>query len=183
VGFFVAALTCAGTISAVLAVYYWQLGNNNIILDTASAKDFVIKYHLPSREIYCSCSIPLSNRGEQQGMVNNIFCQPVYCGEIMKELEIISAIHLMQKNSTENQYWESLILKKNDCYLTKLEVKIRSLIELPLVIKELPQLTILIYYQIVGRKRIEWKLAEVSFNLTRETSSLLGNKTNRGEEI
>lgn len=174
-GFLVAALACAGSLSAALAVYYWQLGNNNILLDTASAREIEVKHHHSSREIYCSCLIPLSNIGEQQGMVNNIFCQPVYYGKIMNELEIIPSIRLVQRNMAENWYWESLILKRNDCYLTELRVKISSLIELPLVIKKIPQLTILLYYQVVGRKGIKWKLAEISFDLT--------GKTDRGEEL
>lgn len=174
-GVLVAALACAGSLSAALAVYYWQLGNNNILLDTASAREIEVRHHHSSQEIYCSCLIPLSNRGEQQGMVNNIFCQPVYCGKIMKELEIIPAIRLVRKNLKEEWYWESLILKRNDCYLTELCVKIRSQIELPLVIKEVPRLTVLIYYQVVGRKGLKWKLAEISFNLA--------GKTDRGEAV
>lgn len=49
--------------------------------------------------------------------------------------------------------------------LTELEVVIRSRLELPLVVREAPRITILIYYQVVGRKGIDWMLAEISFDL------------------
>lgn len=171
VGFLIAMLACAGALSAALAVYYWQLGNNNILFETASARDIEVKHNISAREIYCRCLIPLSNKGEQQGMVNNVFCQPVYCGKIMKDLEILPRIRLVRGKLRENGYWESLLLKRNDRFLTELEVIISSQLEIPFIIKEVPRLTILIYYQVVGRKGIDWRLAEMSFNLARKDTA------------
>ncbi|MDN5365943.1 MAG: hypothetical protein PWP44_1146 [Thermacetogenium sp.] len=164
-GFLIALLACAGTLSAALAVYYRQVGNHNILFETPKARDVEVKHDIPAREIRCRCLIPLTNRGKQQGMVNNVFCQPVYCGKIMKELEILPRIRLLREKLRENGYWESMLLKSSDSMLTELEVVIRSRLELPLVVREVPRLTILIYYQVVGRKGIDWRLAEISFDL------------------
>ncbi|HBG22159.1 MAG: hypothetical protein PHX16_06285 [Syntrophaceticus sp.] len=169
-GFLVAFAACAGTISAALAVYYWHLGNHNILLDTAAAYEFVVRHDIPRNEITCSCLIPLSNKGEQQGMINNVFCQPVYCGKIMDELTISSHLCLvedeMKDEMRENSYWKSLILKRNDHFDTKLVVKIHnSSIDIASLVQELDHIQMLIYYQVVGRKGIQWRLAELSVPL------------------
>ncbi len=167
-GFMVAVIACAGTLSAALTFYYLHLGDNNILLETTATYDLVVQYDLPGREIHCRCLIPLSNKGKQQGMVNNVFCQPVYCGKVMKKLEIISHLHLTREPSRENGYWESLILKTNDYFITELEVVIRSQVPIPSLLQEVPRLTILIYYQVVGRKGIQWRLAELPLPLKRK---------------
>lgn len=164
--FLVALLACAGTLSAALALYYWQLGNQNIIFDVDAVQDLVVQYDSEKNEIICRCSIPLTNRGEQQGMVNNVFCQPVYCGKIMKGMEIKSHISVVKEQERENGYWESLIVKKDACFMTKLEVRIRhNSVDIPTLIRQVPRLTIVIYYQVVGRKGIQWKLAELPLPL------------------
>lgn len=168
-GFLIALATCAGTISAALAVYYWHLGNHNIILDSAAASEFIVEHNIPQNKITCYCLIPLSNKGEQQGMVNNVFCQPVYCGKIMDELTISSHLYLVRKEKDEIQessYWKSLILKKNAHFDTKLVVNIQnSSISLASLVQELDRIQLLIYYQVVGRKGIQWRLAELSVPL------------------
>lgn len=164
-GFLVAFFACAGTLSAALAVYYWHLGNHNILIDTAAASEFVVEHDIPHNEITCSCLIPLSNKGEQQGMLNNVFCQPVYCGKIMNELTISSHLCLVKDEMRKNSYWESLILKKSDHFDTELVVKIRSSIDISSLIQELDHIQMLIYYQVVGRKGIQWKLAELPMPL------------------
>jgi hypothetical protein len=167
-GFLVAFLACAGTLSAALAVYYWRLGNHNILLDTAAAYEFSVEHDFAGGEIHCSCLIPLSNNGEQQGMVNNVFCQPVHCGKIMKDLEIGSHLRLIRNTIRKNGYWESLILKKNDYFTVELVVNIRSGVYISSLVRELPYLKMLIYYQVVGRKGIQWKMAEISLPLTKK---------------
>ena len=174
--FLVAFAACAGTISAALAVYYWRLGHHNIFLDAAAASEFVVQYDSSRHEITCSCLIPLSNQGEQQGMINNVFCQPVYCGKIMDELTISSYLCLvedmMEDQLRENSYWKSLILKRNDHFNTKLVVKIHSSsITMTSLVQKLDQIQMLIYYQVVGRKGIQWRLAELSLPLVTQGDS------------
>ncbi|MGB4504843.1 MAG: hypothetical protein WBI44_08105 [Syntrophaceticus sp.] len=164
----VAFLACAGTLSAALAVYYWRLGNHDILLDTAAAYDFNVQHDHARGEIHCSCLIPLINKGEQQGMVNNVFCQPVYCGKIMNDIEIKSYLCLVTNNTRKKSYWESLILKKGDNFITELNVIISSNINISTLISVVPQMKIAIYYQVVGRKGIQWRLAEISIPLKKE---------------
>ncbi|HHV35269.1 MAG TPA: hypothetical protein GXX59_06780 [Syntrophomonadaceae bacterium] len=168
-GFLVAFIACASTLSAALAAYYWRLGNHNILLDTAAAHEFIVQHHVSGSEIDCSCLIPLSNKGEQQGMVNNVFCQPVHCGKIMNDLEISSHLRLVRDNMRKNGYWESLILKKNDYFITELAVKIRSRINISSLIREVPCMKMIIYYQVIGRKGIQWRLAEISIPLQKNS--------------
>ncbi|HHW28715.1 MAG TPA: hypothetical protein GXX21_04055 [Syntrophomonadaceae bacterium] len=164
--FLVAFLACAGTLSAALALYYWHLGDQNILFDIDAVQDLLVQHDPERNEIICRCSLPLTNRGEQQGMVNNVFCQPVYCGKIMKGMEIKSQINVVKDKARENGYWESLIVKKNAHFMTQLEVRIRhNSVDIPTLIRQVPRLTIVIYYQIVGRKGIQWKLAELPLPL------------------
>lgn len=167
-GFLVAFLACASTLSAALAVYYWHLGDHNILLNSEAAHELIIQHDFSSGEIYCSCLIPLANKGNQQGMVNNVFCQPEYCGKIMNDLEIKSHLCLVRNTMRKNGYWESLILKKNDYFITKLEVTIRSRINISSLIREVPHMKMLIYYQVVGRKGIQWRLTEIPLPLKRK---------------
>lgn len=164
-GFLVAFLAGACTLSAALAIYYWHLGNHDILLETAAAYHFIVQQNVSGGEIRCSCLIPLSNKGERQGMVNNVFCRPVYCGKIMNDLDIRSHLRLVRNIMRKNGYWESLILKKNDFFVTELEVIIRSRINTSSLIQEVPCLKMLIYYQVIGRKEIQWRLAEISMPL------------------
>ncbi len=170
-GFLVAFLACASTLSAALAVYYWHLGDQNILFEVEAARDLVVQHDHMRDEIICRCLIPLTNKGELQGMVNNVFCQPVYCGKIMKGMEIKA--HLRVKDQIrENGYWESLILKKNAYFLTELEVRINhTLFDIPTLISKVPRLTMVIYYQVVGRKGIQWRLAELALPLKNAQSS------------
>ncbi|HBI27838.1 MAG TPA: hypothetical protein DDY25_08935, partial [Peptococcaceae bacterium] len=61
---------------------------------------------------------------------------------------------------------KSLILKRNDHFDTKLVVKIHnSSIDIASLVQELDHIQMLIYYQVVGRKGIQWRLAELSVPL------------------
>ena len=71
----------------------------------------------------------------------------------MKGMEIRSQINVVKEQARENGYWESLILKKDAYFLTQLEVRIRhSSVDIPTLIRQVPRLNIIIYYQVVGRK-------------------------------
>ena len=73
---------------------------------------------------------------------------------------------MVKEQARENGYWESLILKKNAYFLTQLEVRIRhNSVDIPTLIRQVPRLTIVIYYQVVGRKGIQWRLAELPLPL------------------
>lgn len=163
--FILAALTFTGTLAAGLAVYFWYQGDSIIVFETDAAHNFQISKNDANREIYCRCLIPLVNKGKQNGMVINALCQPSYCGKIMSKLEIIPRIHLYQEPPKDSGYWEAVIIKKNSKHLAELEVKIRSLADLERVIRDVQHLTIIIHYQTVGRDGIQWKLAEVKFDL------------------
>jgi hypothetical protein len=99
-------------------------------------------------------------------MVINVFCQPMYCGKVMEKLEIIPRLRLSREPLRRNGYWEAVIIKKNTTHLTELEVKIRAQIDLRSLINEVPHLTVLIYYQTVGRNGMQLRLAEIQFDLT-----------------
>jgi len=172
-GFLVAFITCAGAVSAALAVYYLSSGNHNILLDTEGARQFAVQSDHAGREICCSCLLPLANKGEQQGMVNNVFCQPVYGGKIMNDLEIRAHLRLAAEEKGENSYWKSVILKKNDCLTTELKLVVRSRVDLSALLGALPRVKVLIYYQVVGRKGIEWKLAEITMPLERKQKKVV----------
>ena len=43
--FLVAFLACAGTLSAALALYYWQLGDHNILFDIEAVQDLLVQHN------------------------------------------------------------------------------------------------------------------------------------------
>jgi hypothetical protein len=53
-------------------------------------------------------------------------------------------------------------------FTVELVVNIRSGVYISSLVRELPYLKMLIYYQVVGRKGIQWKMAEISLPLTKK---------------
>ncbi len=164
-GVLAAVLACAGTFSAALAIYYWRLGNHNIILDVDKAHHFRTEHKSKPNEIHCSCLIPLINTGQQQGMVNNVFCQTAHYGKIMEDLKITAQIYLVEDTIEQSPYWRSLIIQNKDHFTLRLTVEIQSNIDIAPLIQEIPSIKVAIYYQLVGRKGIQWKMAELSLPL------------------
>lgn len=163
-----ALFTFAGGLTAALAIYFWHQGDSDIVFEVKDAHAFQVKHEPFNREIYCRCLIPLTNRGRQHGMVVNVFCQPMYCGKVMEKLEIVPRLRLCREPLRQNGYWEAVIIKKNTTHLAELEVKIRARIDLSSLVREVPRLTMLIFYQTVGRNGMQLRLAEIQFDLTGE---------------
>lgn len=163
--FILAALACLGTLAASLAVYFHYQGDSEIIFDAAASRDSRVTKNMLQRIIRCRCLIPLSNRGRQSGMVINVFCQPMYYGKIMEQLDIAARLRLLDTPARRNDYWEAVIIKKGTVRLAELEVTVRSQIDLPKVAREIPSLRVIIYYQVVGRDGIQWRLSEARFDL------------------
>jgi len=163
--FLLALFTFAGSLTVALALFFWYQGDSEIVFKTEAAHTFQVKHEPLKREIYCRCLIPLTNQGRQHGMVINVFCQPMYYGKIMEKLEMIPRLRLCREPLRKNGYWEAVIIKKKTTHLTELEVKIRAQIDLKSLVKEVPRLTVLIYYQTVGRNGIQLQLAEIQFDL------------------
>ncbi len=163
--FIVAALAFAGTLTGALAAYFWYQGDSEILFETDAVRDVSVVMNAANREIHCRCLIPLTNRGRQQGMVVNVFCQPMYYGKIMEKLEILPRLRLLRQPMRESGYWEAVIIKKNTSQLVELELTIRSHTDLNDVIREIPWLTVIIHYQVVSKSGISWHLAETRFNL------------------
>lgn len=164
--FILAALACMGTLSATLAVYFRYQGDSEILFDTRAAREYRVTKNMLQRVIRCRCLIPLANRGRQNGMVINVFCQPMYYGKIMEQLDITARLRLLDTPPRQNSYWEAVIIKKNAAHLVELEVAIRSQADLFRVTREIPSLKVIIYYQVVGRDGIQWHLSEAQFDLT-----------------
>ncbi|MGD0153197.1 MAG: hypothetical protein ABSC17_05470 [Thermacetogeniaceae bacterium] len=163
--FILAAVACIGTLTATLAVYFRYQGDSEIVFDTRAARDYRVTKNTLQRTIRCRCLIPLANRGRQNGMVINVFCQPMYYGKIMEQLEIAAKLRPLDAPLRQNGYWEAVIIKKNAASLVELEVAIRSRADLHIVAREIPHLKVIIYYQVVGRDGIQWHLSEVQFDL------------------
>ncbi len=163
--FILAVLACMGTLTATLAVYFYYQGDSDIIFDTPAARDWRISKNMLQQIIRCRCLIPLSNRGRQNGMVINVFGQPMYYGKIMEQLEIAVRLRLLDAPPRQNSYWEAIIVKKHTSRLVELELTIRTQANLRRIIREIPRLNAIIYYQVVGRDGIQWRLAEVQFDL------------------
>lgn len=163
--FILAGLAFSGTLSAALAAYFWYQGNSAITFDTDAAQETSIIADHQAREISCRCLLPLTNRGRQQGMVLNVFCMPMHYGRIMDQLDVQARLRLLREPLRANAYWEAIIVQKEAAYLTELEVTIRSQLALDAVIREIPWLTILIYYQVVDRRDLKWRLSEIRFHL------------------
>ena len=163
--FILAALACLGTLAASLAVYFHYQGDSEIAFDTVAARDSRVTKNMPQRTIRCRCLIPLANRGRQNGMVINVFCQPMYYGKIMERLDITARLRLLEAPARRNDYWEAVIVKKNTVRLVELEVTVHSQVDLFSVTREIPCLKVIIYYQVVGRDGIQWRLAEAQFDL------------------
>lgn len=172
--FLLATLGFAGTVTAALATYFRFQGDCKIYLETEAARDFSLTHHPGEEGILCRCTIPVTNGGKQQGMLLNVFCQPMYCGKIMEQLEIIPSFRLLRE-PYRHGYWEAVIVKKQTTMMAELELKIRYQGELEKIIKEVPRLSILIHYQAVGRSGFQWRVAEVKFDLYRL-------KRNKGEQ-
>lgn len=166
VEFLLAALGVTGSITAALAFYFWYQGGSDITFDTGAARDFQIQADYEKREITCRCRFPLINRGRQQGMVLNAFCQPMYCGRIMNSIEILPKLRLLKEPLRQDGYWEAVLLKPDHSFPVEMQVRVRSQHDLSLVVKEIPRLSLVIYFQTVGREGIRWRLAEVGFNLS-----------------
>jgi hypothetical protein len=163
--FILAGLACLGTMAAGLAVYFRCQGDSEIVFDTAAARDSRVTKNMLQRVIRCRCLIPLSNLGRQNGMVINVFCQPMYYGKIMEQLDITARLRLLTSPLRHNNYWEAVIIKKHTTQLAELEVTIRSQADLARVVREIPRLKVIIYYQVVGRDGIQWRLSEAHFNM------------------
>lgn len=163
--FILAALACLGTLTATLAVYFRYQGDSEIVFDTAAARESRVTKNMLQRVIRCRCLIPLANRGRQNGMVINVFCQPMYYGKIMEQLDIAARLRLPTAPLRHNSYWEAVIVKKNTTQLAELEVTIRSRADLVRVAREIPRLKVIIYYQVVGRDGIQWRLSEAHFDM------------------
>ena len=163
--FILAVLACVGTLSATLAVYFRYQGDSEILFDTKATQDYRVTKNVLQRVIRCHCLIPLANRGRQNGMVINVFCQPMYYGKIMEQLDITARLRLLDAPPRQNSYWEAVIVKKNTAHLVELEVTIRSQADLFRVAREIPSLKVIIYYQVVGRDGIQWHLSEAKFDL------------------
>ncbi len=162
--FILAALACIGTLTATLAVYFRYQGDSEIVFDAKAARDYRVTKNMLQRTIRCRCLIPLANRGRQNGMVINVFCQPMYYGKIMEQLEITAKLRPMDA-PVRNGYWEAVIVKKKTASLTELEVAIYSKADLHIVAREIPRLKVIIYYQVVGRDGIQWHLSEAQFDI------------------
>lgn len=163
--FLLAAIACLGTMTAGLAIYFRYQGDSDILFDTQAARNYRVFKNVLQRTIHCQCLIPLINRGRQNGMVINVFCQPMYYGKIMEQLEIASHLRLLDAPLRRNNYWEAVIVKKKSTQLTELTVTIRPQADIRTVVREIPRLKVIIYYQMVGRDGIQWRLAEVQFDL------------------
>ncbi len=163
--FILAALACLGTLAASLAVYFHYQGDSEITFDTGAARDSRVTKNMLQRSIRCRCLIPLANHGRQNGMVINVFCQPMYYGKIMEQLDITARLRLLDAPARRNGYWEAVIVKKNTARLVELDVTVRSQVDLTMVAREIPCLKVIIYYQVVGRDGIQWHLSEAQFNL------------------
>jgi hypothetical protein len=163
--FILAALACLGTLAASLAVFFHYQGDSEIIFDTTATRDSRVIKNMLQRTIRCRCLIPLANRGRQNGMVINVFCQPMYYGKIMEQLDITARLRLLEAPARRNAYWEAVIVKKNSAQLVELEVTVRSQVDLLRVAREIPSLKTIIYYQVVGRDGIQWHLSEARFDL------------------
>jgi hypothetical protein len=163
--FILATLACLGTLAATLAVYFRYQGDSEIIFNTGAARDSRVTKNMPQRIIHCRCLIPLANRGRQNGMVINVFCQPMYYGKIMEQLEVSARLRLLDAPARRNGYWDAVIVKKNTTRLVELETIIRSQVDLFRVAREIPCLKVIIYYQVVGRDGIQWHLSEAQFDL------------------
>ena len=163
--FILAALACLGTLAASLAVFFHYQGDSEIAFDTAAARDSRVTKNMPQRTIRCRCLIPLANRGRQNGTVINAFCQPMYYGKIMEQLDITARLRLLEAPVRRNGYWEAVIVKKNTAHLVELEVTIRSQVDLHRLAREIPSLKAIIYYQVVGRDGIQWHLSDARFDL------------------
>ncbi len=163
--FLLAALVCLGTLTAAMAVYFKYQGDCDILFDTQAVRNQQVSKQMLQRTIYCHCLIPMVNRGRQNGMVINVFCQPMYYGKIMEQLEIAARMRLLDAPLRQNGYWEAVISKKKTTQLAELAVTIRSHADLRTVIREIPCLQVIVYYQVVGRDGIQWRLAEARFEL------------------
>lgn len=172
--FLLALSIFAGTLTAALAGYFWYQGDSDIVFETQSTRDFKIEHNPSKQEVYCRCLIPLANRGRQNGMIINVFCQPMYCGRIMERLEILPCLRLYQEPLRKNGYWEAVIIKKNTTHLTEMSVKIRYNTDFNYLLKEVPCLTVVIHYQTIGRSGIQWRLAEIKFNLIKLNQKIKG---------
>lgn len=163
--FIIAALAFAGTLTGALAVYLLYSGDSEIVFETDAIRDSSVVLNPSAREIRCRCLVPLTNRGRQQGMVVNVFCQPMYYGKIMERLEILPRLRPLRQPMRETGYWEAVIIKKNISIPVEMELIIKYQTELNELIREIPWLTVIIYYQVIGKSGIRWQLAETRFNL------------------
>jgi hypothetical protein len=164
--FILAALACLGTLAATMAVYFRTQGDSEILFDTGAARDSRVTKNMLQRTIRCRCLIPLTNHGRQNGMVINVFCQPMYYGQIMEQLDVTVHLRLLEPPVHQNSYWEAVIIKKNTTQAVELDATIHARTDMVRVIKEIPCLKVIIYYQVVGRDGIQWHLSEAKFDLT-----------------
>jgi hypothetical protein len=165
--FLLATLAFAGTLSTALAAYLHFQGDCNIYFDCDNAGDFSVTRMSEPQALRCRCMIPLVNQGKQQGMLLNVFCQPLYCGKIMEQLEFLPRLHRLREPFRKGDYWEAVIVKKNSSQMVELGMAIHSLVNLDILIREVPRLTCLIHYQTVGRRGFHWRLSEISFDLSK----------------
>ncbi|MGB9791636.1 MAG: hypothetical protein ACPLTR_03560 [Thermacetogeniaceae bacterium] len=163
--FIIAALAFAGTLAGALTWYLISSGSSDIVFETGAIRDYSVTLNQADHEIRCRCLIPLTNRGRHQGMVVNVFCQPMYYGKIMEKLEINTRLRPVRQSKKETDYWEAIILKKGASLPVELEMMIKYRTDLNEVIREIPWLTAILYYQVIDKRGIRWQLAETRFNL------------------
>jgi hypothetical protein len=165
--FLLAACGLAGSLAAALTVFFRCQGDCCISLEAEAAREFSYTLSAGGRELLCRCQIPLTNHGRQQGMLLNVFCQVQYFGKVMDQLAIVSYLRLLRHPRREDGYWEAVIIKKESTHMAELVLKLRSEQEILQLLPELPRLDVLVHYQTVGRSGIQWRVAEVSFDLRR----------------
>lgn len=163
--FLIAALAFAGTLAGALTLYLINSGSSDIVFETGAGRESSVTLNRMEKEIRCRCLIPLTNRGRHQGMVVNVFCQPMHYGKIMEKLETNARLRPLRQPKKETDYWEAIILKRGTSIPVELELTIKYRAELHEVIREIPWFTVIIYYQVIDKRGIRWQLAETRFHL------------------
>ncbi|MCL6449846.1 MAG: hypothetical protein K6T75_00935 [Acetobacteraceae bacterium] len=155
-----------GVLAAALlyaAFLSWQ-GDADIVLQVENAQPRNLT--VSDGQARFELAVPLFNRGKQDGMVLEFLVRPGFVGQL-KGRARIRAGAVWGEDDEGSGYWRAALLRRREALPARvfLEVQLHTgdpaRDRLPAA---LPRIPLAIYFEFVGRKQIEWRLAELVLN-------------------
>ncbi|MBI2914445.1 MAG: hypothetical protein HYY08_00815 [Firmicutes bacterium] len=152
-----------------VAAYVWRQGDIELVVDESSVRDAWAR--ITGNQMTVGCVVDVRNRGRQDAFLLDVFCQPLYPGPVLEQLEILCQVRQALPEPRRDWYWQAMILGKRRSCSLEIRVKINCRTSPKLLLTKLSELVLVIHLKAVGRRQIEYSLGEVLLDLVRLSSS------------